>query len=504
MKKIAIGMTVFTLIFLAWHPTSFAKQTIDPYQTYTYETMKEDLEDLDSLYGDLVKVYNIGNTPYNRNLYLVKLGYGKANAFYNGSHHAREWITTTLNMKMIDRYASAYQTNSSLGGYNVKDLLHNTTIWFVPMVNPDGVTLQQSGLGSFPSSIHNDLIQMNEGSTNFTRWKANAQGIDLNRQYPIGWDAKSTQPQPHWKNYKGAKPFEAPEAKVMRDITHILHPDMSLAYHTAGRVLYWNFGVDSQDLERDRRIAQKYETLSGYQMVGTNYGSGYTDWINGAFDKPSITPELGYYVGETEVKPDQFSEIWRRNKHAGLAMAAEAHNVSENNTRTQDRQETLFVDEVVKDALIPNTNKSLYEQALHAQQQLKFSLEQTVQLYSWYQACGTACSVEDGQLNDIFSDMVFYSSMKSKQGISKDHTWTITFAKEINRDSIHEQNIYLLNDQHQQVSFSGFEVEGNQVKLRPPENNYKSGTSYTLYVKEVQSPDGKEMQKPVQMTFTVK
>lgn len=59
-------------------------------------------------------------------------------------------------------------------------------MWFVPMVNPDGVTLQQEELKAFPISLHASLLEMNEGSKNFKRWKANAKGIDLNRQYKAG------------------------------------------------------------------------------------------------------------------------------------------------------------------------------------------------------------------------------------------------------------------------------------------------------------------------------
>ncbi len=505
MKKITIYLMIFTLVFLSSVPTTSAKQNIQPYQTYTYETMKEDLKDLDKLYGDLVEVYTIGKTPYGRDLYLVKLGYGKANAFYNGSHHAREWITTTLNMKMIDTYAKSYQTDTSLGGYAVKDLLHKTTIWFVPMVNPDGVALQQKGLNAFPSSVHKELLAMNDGSNNFKRWKANAQGIDLNRQYPVGWEtASKSHPDPHWKNYKGTKPFEAEEAKVMRDITHILNPDLSLAYHTAGRVLYWNFGVDQGDLARDRAISQKYSTLAGYRMVHTNSGAGYTDWINGVFDKPGITPELGTYVGETEVTPDQFSEIWRRNKHAGLAMAAEASNVSSNNTNVKDRREPLYVDEAVKDALLPHSSAPLYKQAQKAQGQLNLSLEQTVELYSWYQKCGNSCSVKDAELKEILGDVRGFSDMKSKSNVKQDHAWTITFETDVHRDSIDKENIYILNDQNQRVSAERFEVNENQVVIRPPKGNYQSGKTYTLYVKDVEGLDGKVMKTPVQMSFTIR
>src|SRR5699024_10211609 len=97
------------------------------------------------------------------------LGNGKATTFINGSLHAREWISTNLNMYMLENYAKAYTTNRNIQGYNARKILNDTTIWFMPMVNPDGVTLQQRGLGAFPKKDHASIIRMNGGSNNFKR-----------------------------------------------------------------------------------------------------------------------------------------------------------------------------------------------------------------------------------------------------------------------------------------------------------------------------------------------
>src|SRR5699024_9203394 len=120
-----------------------------------------------------------------RNIYAIKLGKGKTEIFMNGSHHAREWLTTNLLMEMIDVYSQAYANNSKVAGYNARQILNNASIWFVPMVNPDGVTLVQKGALSAKRPA--EVIRINDGSTNFNRWKANIRGVDLNRQYPADW-----------------------------------------------------------------------------------------------------------------------------------------------------------------------------------------------------------------------------------------------------------------------------------------------------------------------------
>jgi g-D-glutamyl-meso-diaminopimelate peptidase len=145
-------------------------------------------------------------------------------------------------MNMIEEYAISYTNNTNIGGYNTKSILSNTSIWFVPMVNPDGVTLQQFGLNAFPSSMHSKLKNMNDGSSNFKRWKANLDGIDLNRQYNAGWATiKSNVTHPYYMNHKGMYPEQAKETKMLVNFTYQIKPEIAVSYHSAGRILYWNY-----------------------------------------------------------------------------------------------------------------------------------------------------------------------------------------------------------------------------------------------------------------------
>lgn len=330
MKKwLVIGAACLSLAFVHISEAKAAPNIVNPKETYTYDRMTQDIKELAKQYPDLIRYKSIGRTPYGREQWAVSLGKGDAAIFINGSHHAREWLTSTLNMYMVEQYAKAYQTGTKFEGYDVRTILTGSTIWFVPMVNPDGVTLQQYGLSAFPKLIWSNLIKMNDGSQNFKRWKANAQGIDPNRQYPALWSAiKFAAKAPHWMNYKGSKPLQTSENQNMVRFTYEIDPEIAVSYHSAGHILYWNFNTKPQNLARDKKLANTFTAITGYSQVRpapSPSGGGYTDWFISTFGRPAFTPEIGIKEGETNLAVSVFDSEWKLNKKIGLWIADEGY-----------------------------------------------------------------------------------------------------------------------------------------------------------------------------------
>lgn len=89
-------------------------------------------------------------------------------------------------MKFIEDYCSNYVNNGSLYNYKIRDLFRSTSIYIMPMVNPDGVDLVTN---FYPpnSNIFNSFkdIASNYPSIPFPDgWRANFNGVDLNLQFP--------------------------------------------------------------------------------------------------------------------------------------------------------------------------------------------------------------------------------------------------------------------------------------------------------------------------------
>lgn len=157
--------------------------------SYSYSILTLNINALRTIYPFL-SIGSIGSSILGNRIPYLKIGNGPKEVFYNASFHANEWITTPLLMKFIEDFAKAYVENTSIYGHRARELFNIVSLYIVPMVNPDGVNLVTGEIS--PSSIIYNRAQSianNYPDIPFPEgWKANIQGIDLNLQFPAGWE----------------------------------------------------------------------------------------------------------------------------------------------------------------------------------------------------------------------------------------------------------------------------------------------------------------------------
>ena len=112
---------------------------------YTYSIFRKNLIELNTAFPFL-NIQVVGNSVMGKNLYVVKLGNGPNKVFYSGSFHANEWICSVVLMKFIEDYCDAFVNKTSLFNQYIPDLFNSTSIYIMPMVNPDGVNLVTGAL----------------------------------------------------------------------------------------------------------------------------------------------------------------------------------------------------------------------------------------------------------------------------------------------------------------------------------------------------------------------
>ena len=219
----------------------------------------------------------IGRSAEGRNLYAMLIG--KRDGVLGISQyaiHAREWITALLAIEHIRRGVTT-------GG-----------VWILPLMNPDGALLVQEGIESVSFERRELLFSLNR-SDDFSLWKANAEGVDLNLNFPARWGrgrGNVTYPAPH--GYIGEASLSAPESSALALFTEEVRPDYTLSWHTKGEEIYWRFHQPPVRAMRDRRLAKIISRETGYPLKETPFSAGgYKDWCVEALKIPAFTIEVG-------------------------------------------------------------------------------------------------------------------------------------------------------------------------------------------------------------------
>lgn len=293
---------------------------------YTYDLTVSVIEKLLAKYPFL-SASSVGKSVRGKDIIALTCGRGRKKVFFNGSHHANEWITTPLLLKFVDKYLDAYKNKKEIHRLDTQRLFKTRTLVVVPLVNPDGVDLVNGAIAA-DDQYYKKALKISSGFPDVPfpdGWKANIDGIDLNLNYPANWNmAKENKRRigvascaP--RDYVGEYPLCAPESRALYNLSVAMGFSLTLSYHTQGRVIYWKY-LDYLP-QNSEEIADTLSKASGYktEVTPTESGfAGYKDWFISNYNLPGYTVEAG--EGENPLPIRQFDEIYRDNEGL-MAMA---------------------------------------------------------------------------------------------------------------------------------------------------------------------------------------
>jgi hypothetical protein len=241
----------------------------------------------------VIHLDSVGASYEGRPILAVKIGPpddspNRPNVLFMGTHHAREWISTAVAMKLIRWLADSGAA-----------LITSHDVWVIPVENPDG----------YQYTFTNERYWRKNRRPN----ASGSYGVDPNRNYPAFWGADEigSSGYPYAETYRGTGPGSELETQAVMAF-HAAHPPVvSVSYHSySGLVLYpWGFraGELAPDLPRFQALAgtdlnpavtdgvpgsslDHYHPGPGWNLYTTN--GEYTDWAYRTYGTIAFTTEL--------------------------------------------------------------------------------------------------------------------------------------------------------------------------------------------------------------------
>ena len=316
---------------------------------YTYEEMQQDLAALQAEYPAFLQLHSAGKSVEGRDITEVILGNieSRFHILIQASMHAREYMNTILMMNQINdnfrqktgkclenqsckRYASSQDVYGIHTFSRDKKYIHRTLnniqdicFHIIPMANPDGVTLCQNMNAALANPIVKKCAASRQEANNFIqRWKANARGVDLNRNFDIGWASYIGAPAPCGEGYKGPSPASEPETQAILHTASKYKFACCISYHSSGNLIYWDYGCRGNLRQKELALANYASTIIGYPLHSTIQDAaataGCSDYFVLKLKIPAITIETG--AGECPLSTEEYPEIYKKNNNLWINL----------------------------------------------------------------------------------------------------------------------------------------------------------------------------------------
>ncbi|MBI9069459.1 MAG: immune inhibitor A [Salinivirgaceae bacterium] len=272
----------------------------------TYSQVMDEFDDMKSLYPNLISeraVIDTFKTFEGRNLHWVRISDNpntnedEPEILYNGVHHAREPIGVQQMVYYMWYLLENYETDAE-----IKAIIDNTELYFIPIVNPDGY-------------VYNETTNPNGGGM----WRKNRRdhgdgsfGVDPNRNYDYTdgengniWGTSGISFDTYDETYCGDSAFSEPENQAMKWFVEHHEFKIALNNHSFSNLLLFPFGFEENRITEDHdtfvaiselMVAQNSLVNQLASMLYACSGDS-DDWMYGQTDNHSkiyaFTPEIG-------------------------------------------------------------------------------------------------------------------------------------------------------------------------------------------------------------------
>jgi len=299
---------------------------------YTLSEVMDELDDMYAQYPDLIserEPLSTSNLTHDgRMQYWVRLSDNpdvnedEPEVLYTGVHHARE----PMSVQQMIFYMWYLLENYDLDD-EIKQLVDNTEMYFVPVINPDGYEYNNQTNPSGGGMWRKNRRDNGGGSY----------GVDPNRNYGYMWgyDNSGSSPDPDDQTYRGPEAFSEPEIQNIRDFCNLNEFKIALNYHSYSNLLLYTWGwteeaCEHEDILHDYSVLMTQENSYVYGPGSTTIyptNGGSDDWMYGEQTTKDVilsyTPEVGsssdgFWPTTSRIIPLCQDQMWQNISAARL------------------------------------------------------------------------------------------------------------------------------------------------------------------------------------------
>lgn len=279
------------------------------------------MQNLAAAYPDIVRMISIGQSLEGREIWALKITDNpdaveadEERILFTGVHHAREWATHEVMLYLAEYLTGRYATDA-----RVQNIVNNSVVWLVPVVNPDGFA-----------------YTWNTGIPNARMWRKNRRinsgssclGVDINRNYGYKWgfDTAGSSANKCSETYRGASAASEPETQAIQALVAQEKFTVAVSYHSYSQLFLFAWGytnsITSESFTAQRALGDRCasEIFNTHGKVYAHGQSSYTIYrTNGDFNdyaygahgvfgftpevRPRLSSEGGFLLPEDQILP---------------------------------------------------------------------------------------------------------------------------------------------------------------------------------------------------------
>lgn len=249
-----------------------------------YEKVYFSLWEMGQRYSDFVQFRVIGQSHDDRMIPMFEIGKGESCIFCISGMEGGDGEIPEYLLQTAEEYCQFYECGWIMNeSYEVKKLLDEVKICFVPILNPDAYEIAARGYGAIRNPVYRQMLKMQNRPTE--EFPCNARGIELKRNFPTNY-------------YQRQRIHQEPASEnEVRALIGILQEYKSVGLltfgYSHGKIIYSRQEKGFAYNQRNYRLARYLQKCSGYRL---EKGMTFTDYQKQRIANPDMGTLEQFYA----------------------------------------------------------------------------------------------------------------------------------------------------------------------------------------------------------------